>query len=77
MTVTNPHTRNQCSNCRGYGGDFPPTTHRRPWHYNSSTCVTTSPFPLEGITIEKYPFSMPLLFATSSTARNKKKLTSK
>jgi len=23
--------------CSKYEGDFPPITHRRPWHYNTST----------------------------------------
>jgi len=51
------------------GGDtHPPTpiTYRRPWHYNSSTCVIP---PLKwGWTLKKYPiFDAPLLFFTNSS----------
>jgi len=44
----------------GDGRDFPPTTYCRPRHYNSFTRVIP---PIKiGYALEKYPFSMPLLF---------------
>jgi len=41
----------------GMGGDFCPTTYRRPWHYNSSTCVIPT---LKGVcALKTYIISMP------------------
>jgi len=52
----------QCSNYREDRGDFPPTTCRRPRHYNSSTYGI--PRLKMGWALKKYPFSMPIPLST-------------
>jgi len=47
--------------CKAQG--LPHTTYRRPSHYNSSTCVI--PPPPKRIGIDKYPFSMPILYGNT------------